>query len=184
MPATIGKRASGRAGLDSRIKQHGFRILAHRAGDRVRLLTRGDNNFANRFPLVVAAIAALTVRSCVIDGEAIVCDDEGLAVFDLIRGHGSKSGAILCAFDLLELDGQDLRKQAIDERKRVLAELLSGPHPGIAFNENYDGDGAVIYKHACAPRLRGHRVKTARVAIPYRPLSSLAEDQEPTRRRL
>jgi bifunctional non-homologous end joining protein LigD len=102
----------------------------------------------------------------VIDGEAIVCDDEGLAVFDLIRGHGSKSAAILCAFDLLEPDGQDLRKQPIEARKRVLAELLSGPHPGIAFNENYEGDGAVIYKHACELGCEG--IVSKQLGSPYR----------------
>jgi hypothetical protein len=50
-------------------------------------------------PLAVEAIAALPMRSCVIDGEAIVCDDGGLPMFDLIRGHGRNGRAILCAFD-------------------------------------------------------------------------------------
>jgi ATP-dependent DNA ligase len=49
----------------------------------------------------------LPVRSCVIDGEAIVCDDNGLAVFDLIRGHATNASAILCAFDLLEVNGEE-----------------------------------------------------------------------------
>ncbi len=75
------------------IKHDGFRVLAHRSGDRVRLLSRNGNDLSDRFPLIAAAIAALPVRSCVVDGEAIVCDQKGLAVFDLIRGHGSKSGA-------------------------------------------------------------------------------------------
>jgi len=52
-------------------------------------------------------IEALPVRSCVVDGEAIVCGDNGLAVFDLIRGHGTNARAILCAFDLLEVNGED-----------------------------------------------------------------------------
>jgi len=55
------------------------------------------------------AVSKLPVRLCLIDGEAIVCDENGLAVFNLIRGHGSKASAVLCAFDLLELDGRDLR---------------------------------------------------------------------------
>jgi ATP-dependent DNA ligase len=59
-----------------------------------------------------------------IDGEAIVCDENGLAIFDLIRGHGSKTSAVLCAFDLLELDGKDLRRRPIEERKGLLAKLL------------------------------------------------------------
>jgi bifunctional non-homologous end joining protein LigD len=148
------------------IRHDGFRILAHRSGDRVRLLTRATNDFANRFPLIVAAIAAMPVRSCVIDGEAIVCDDEGLAVFDRIRGHGSTSGAILCAFDLLELDGQDLRKQPIEERKRRLAALLAYSSAGMVLNEHFGGDGAVIYRHACALGCEG--IVSKRLGSPYR----------------
>jgi len=60
------------------------------------------------------AVAALPVRSCLIDGEAIVCDETGLAVFDLIRGHRPLAAAVHCAFDLLELDGEDLRRQPIE----------------------------------------------------------------------
>jgi bifunctional non-homologous end joining protein LigD len=57
---------------------------------------------------------------------------------------------VLCAFDLLELDGKDLRRMPIEERKRILVELLGHPHEGIAFNEHHSGDGASIFAHACA----------------------------------
>src|ERR1700723_3529924 len=80
------------------IKHDGFRILAHRRGHRVRLLTRNGNDFADRFPLIAEAIEALPVKSCVVDGEAIVYDGDGLAVFDLIRSHRSNAVAVLCAF--------------------------------------------------------------------------------------
>jgi len=65
-------------------------------------ITRNGRDLADRYPLAAEAIEALPVRSCVIDGEAIVCDDNGLAVFNPIRGHGSNGRAVLCAFDLLE----------------------------------------------------------------------------------
>ena len=65
------------------IKHDGFRIVAHRDGDRVRLVTRNGYDFADRFPLAVAAVAGLPVRSCVIDGEGIACDESGLSVFEL-----------------------------------------------------------------------------------------------------
>jgi bifunctional non-homologous end joining protein LigD len=77
-----------------------------------------------------------------IDGEAIVCDESGLAVFDLIRGHGSKASAVLCAFDLLELNGKDLRREPIEERKRILARLLKGQHVSLVLNEHFEEDGA------------------------------------------
>src|SRR6516225_6330709 len=70
------------------IKHDGFRIMARRDGAGVRLITRHGNDFTARFPLVASAVSALPARSCLIDGEAIVCDENGLAVFDLIRGHG------------------------------------------------------------------------------------------------
>jgi bifunctional non-homologous end joining protein LigD len=132
------------------IKHDGFRILAHRRGRSVRLVTRNSHDFADRFPLVTAAIEELPAKSSVIDGEAIVCDDGGLAVFDLIRGHATNARAIHCAFDLLEVNGEDIRRQPIEDRKRRLAGLLRLPHEGIALNEHFGGDGAVIYKHACA----------------------------------
>jgi bifunctional non-homologous end joining protein LigD len=73
-------------------------------------------DFADRFPLVVAAVAALPVRSCLIDGEAIVSDKSGLAVFEL-RSFRHDHDAVLCAFDLLEVDGEDLHRLPIEVRK-------------------------------------------------------------------
>ena len=106
----------------------------------------------------------LPVRSCLIDGAAVVCNEKGLAVFDLIRGY--RHDAVLCAFDLLELDGEDLRRTPIEERKRILAKLLSHPHEGIAFNEHCTGDGAIIFKHACALGCEG--IVSNRLGSPYR----------------
>ena len=65
---------------------------------------RAGNDFSGRFPFIAMAVSKLPVRSCLIDGEACVCDENGLAVFDLIRRHGALANAVLCAFDLLELD--------------------------------------------------------------------------------
>jgi ATP-dependent DNA ligase len=145
------------------IKHDGFRILAHRRGRSVRLFSR---NVADRFPLVAAAIEALPVRSCVVDGEAIVCDASGLAVFDLVRGYGTNARAILCAFDLLEVNGEDIRCEPVEDRKRRLAGLLRLPHDGIALNETFTGEGATIYKHACALGCEG--IVSKRVGSLYR----------------
>jgi len=98
------------------IKHDGFRILAHRRGRAVRLFSRNGHNFADRFPLIAEAVEALPVRSCVLDGEAIVCGDGGLAVFELIRSHRSNAAAVLCAFDLLEVNGEDIRREPIEDR--------------------------------------------------------------------
>ncbi len=81
--------------------------------------------------------------------QAIVCDDNGLAVFNLIRGYSTSARAVLCAFDLLDVNGEDIRREPIEDRKRRLAGLLRLPHDGIALNEHFSGDGATIFKHAC-----------------------------------
>jgi ATP-dependent DNA ligase len=86
-------------------KHDGFRIIARRDSlGGVRLITRKGHDFSTRFPVAAAPVGALLVRSCVIDGEAIVCDETGLAVFELIRRRHSHLDAVLCAFDLLELN--------------------------------------------------------------------------------
>jgi bifunctional non-homologous end joining protein LigD len=70
------------------IKHDGFRILAHRQGRTIRLITHGYD-FSDRFLLIVDAVAALPVRSCIVDGEAIAVDENGLSVFDLVRNRRS-----------------------------------------------------------------------------------------------
>jgi ATP-dependent DNA ligase len=87
------------------IKRDCFRILAQKDGDRVRLITRNGYDFADRYPLIVDGIASLPVETCIIDGEAIVIDENGLSVFNLLRYRQHDHVATLRAFDFLELDG-------------------------------------------------------------------------------
>jgi hypothetical protein len=84
-----------------------------------------------------------------IDGEAIVCNEADLAAFDLVRQRRHWPSVVLCAFDLLELDGRDLRWLPIEHRKRTLAKTVRGPHPGIVLNAHYEGDGETVFEHAC-----------------------------------
>jgi bifunctional non-homologous end joining protein LigD len=87
-------------------------------------------------------------------------------VFELIRRarHGEK--AVLCAFDLIELDGQDLRRLPIEQRKAKLSKLVRGPHPGIMLNERYDGDGEIVFHHDCKLGCEG--IVSKRLGSPYR----------------
>ncbi len=90
-PACRDQPASRRwARLASRDQARGFRILAHRRGYSVRLFSRNGYNFADRFSLAAAAIEALPIRSCVVDGEALVCDGSGLAVLTSARSTCSR----------------------------------------------------------------------------------------------
>ena len=131
------------------IKHDGFRLFARRDGERVRLITRGGCDWSDRYPLIAAAVAALAMRSCLIDGEAIACDAKGLADFQLLRRRRHDHAVTLCAFDLLELDGRDLRHEPIEVRKRELAALLAGCGPGLVGNRAFDEPGDVVYAHAC-----------------------------------
>ena len=124
--------------------------MARRDAKGARLFTRNGYDFADRFPRIVKAIESLAVRSCFIDGEAIVVDTTGLSVFDLLRYRQHDRAAVLCAFDLIELDGKDLRRAPVEERKRALANVLHRERDGIVFKAHYDGDGAIIFKQACA----------------------------------
>ena len=99
------------------------------------------------------AVAQLPLQSCLIDGEAILCDDNGLAVFKLLRNYRNGHAATLCAFDLIELDGQNLRREPIEDRKSLLRKLIKGKHPGIAFNRHFDVEGSIFFHHADAERL-------------------------------
>ena len=148
------------------IKHDGFRIMARRDAAGTRLITRNGNDFTARFPQIAAAMAALPLRSCLIDGEAIVTDDSGLAVFELIRRRRHEQAAVLCAFDVIELDGEDLHRTPIEERKRTLARLLRPSRPGIALNEHFEGDGTVVFEHACKLGCEG--IVSKRLGSTYR----------------
>ena len=148
------------------IKHDGFRIMARRDAKGVRLFTRNGYNFAVRFPGIAAAVESLSVRSCFIDGEAIVVDHNGLPVFDLLRYRQHDRAAVLCAFDLIELDGEDLRRSPLEHRKRALAKLLRQKRDGIVLNAHYDGDGATIYRHACTLGCEG--IVSKRLGSSYR----------------
>jgi bifunctional non-homologous end joining protein LigD len=110
------------------IKHDGFRIIARKSDGRVRLYSRPGNDFTHRFPLIVEALERL--RSCIIDGEAVACDGNGIASFDLVRHHRANDSVFLYAFDLIELNGDDLRRDPLEiARPRS---HLSWPRPDPA----------------------------------------------------
>jgi len=112
------------------IKHDGFRIIARKKGAQVRLYSRPGNDLTRRFPLIVETLARLRSRSCIIDGEAVACDDNGVASFDLVRHHRANDSVFLYAFDLIELNGDDLRRDPLEVRKATLASVLASLHDG------------------------------------------------------
>jgi ATP-dependent DNA ligase len=92
--------------------------MARRDPVGIRLITRRGNEWTQRYPLVVEAVNHLNVRSCLIDGEVVCCDEKGVTSFQLLRHRRNEPQALLYAFDLLELNGTDLRREPIEIRPR------------------------------------------------------------------
>jgi ATP-dependent DNA ligase len=89
------------------IKHDGYRLMARRDLVGIRLLTRNAHDWSPRYPAIIDAVNRLKVRFCLIDGEAVACDDNGVASFDLIRHQRANERTFLYAFDLIELNGDD-----------------------------------------------------------------------------
>jgi bifunctional non-homologous end joining protein LigD len=105
------------------MKHDGCWVIARKDGPRVRLYSRPGNDLTHRFPLIVDALARLRSRSCIIDGEAVACDEDGVASFDLVRHHRANDRMFLYAFDLIELNGDDIRRDPLQVRKATLASI-------------------------------------------------------------
>jgi bifunctional non-homologous end joining protein LigD len=148
------------------IKHDGFRVIARKDGARVRLYNRAGNDLTGRFPLIVEALAHLRSHSCIIDGEAVACDDKGVASFDLIRHHRTDGDVFLYAFDLIEINGDDLRRDPLEVRKATLRSMLAKAGLGLRFNEHLEGDGPTVFAHACKMGLEG--IVSKRKDSPYR----------------
>ncbi len=101
-----------------------------------------------------------------IDRQEFLPAAASLSVFDALRYRLRHHAAMRCAFDLIELGGEDLREARLENRKRTLADLVRGTDDGIAFNKHFAGDGAIIFKHACAPGCEG--IASKRLGSAYR----------------
>ena len=148
------------------IKHDGYRLMARRDYVGIRLLTRNGHDWSPRYPLILETVNRLKVRSCLIDGEAVACDENGLAVFERLRRKREGRDVFLYAFDLLELNGTDLRREPIETRKATLASVLRGCLPGLRLNEHLAHPGELVFRHACAMGLEG--IVSKRLGSRYR----------------
>jgi bifunctional non-homologous end joining protein LigD len=149
------------------IKHDGFRMMVRRDSAGIRLLTRNGHDWTGRFPLIAQAAGALKLRSVLLDGEAVACDGEGLPCFDRLRYRRQDDAVFLFAFDLLELNGQDLRPEPLEVRKRELGKLLRwAAQVGLQFNEHIAEPGDIVFRHACKLGLEG--IVSKRLGSRYR----------------
>jgi bifunctional non-homologous end joining protein LigD len=148
------------------IKHDGYRLLVRKAGDKVRIYTRRGADWTHRFPIIVEAALKLKATSFYLDGEGVVCREDGLAVFDKLHSRANDAAVFMLAFDLIEVDGDDIRGLALIERKIRLRKLLARSRGGIVFNDHLEGDGATIFAHACKLGMEG--VVSKRRDLAYR----------------
>jgi DNA ligase D-like protein (predicted ligase) len=139
-------------------KLDGVRCIAVCSRGEVRLWTRNELDRTARWPGVAAALRALG-RDVVLDGEVVgMLDGEPLGFQALQRGGG---GVALWAFDVLHLDGEDLRDRPLEERRSMLAELLVGAGDALRTSEALVGDSERLYREACAAGWEGLIAKVA-----------------------
>ncbi|TAU80448.1 ATP-dependent DNA ligase (plasmid) [Rhizobium leguminosarum] len=156
------------------IKWDGYRLSVHVEPTRIRILTRGGHDWTDRFPAIQQAALWLPVGTAILDGEAVVLDEQGRTDFGLLQqslggrgGKKSSSDAIFMAFDLLYFDGHDLRDSELDMRRHLLEDLVpAGEQGDIRLSEEIEADGDQLLASACEHGLEGIIAK--RRSAPYR----------------
>jgi bifunctional non-homologous end joining protein LigD len=141
------------------IKFDGYRLQAHIEAGRVKLLTRSGLDWTKKFGSEIAkAFAALPITSAIIDGELVVEAATGASDFSALQADLSEARSdrfVFYAFDLLYLNGHDLRQAKLIERKKALLPLLHDQSGKIRYSEDFEADGDKILRHACRLSLEG-----------------------------
>jgi bifunctional non-homologous end joining protein LigD len=144
------------------IKWDGYRLAVHVEPSRVRVITRGGHDWTHRFPNIAEAARKLGAATLILDGEAVVLDEQGRSDFGALQkalgGRGGKRAAgeaIFYAFDVLYLDGHDLTGMELSGRRHLLEGLPLDPAGTIRLSEEVEGDGAALMDAARQHGLEG-----------------------------
>lgn len=146
------------------VKFDGWRAQLHVAGGAGRLYSRNGNDLTPRFRSIAAALQALPARDAVIDAEAVACDADGMPDFRAIMARRPRTLCAWC-FDLLWLDGEDLRTLPLEARRARLEELLAGASDTLRFSEAFADPVALLTE---CQRLRLEGIVSKRRDQPYR----------------
>jgi len=169
--ATLADKAPDSTNWIHEIKFDGYRIQARLDRGKVKLLTRRGLDWTKKFPTVAQAVAGLPAETALIDGELVSEGDDGISNFSLLQ-EDLKSGRYdrmaFYVFDLMHLDGHDLKPLPLTERKAALARLVAKAprHGPLRLSESLTEPGPVLFKHACGMGLEGIVSKLAEA--PYR----------------
>ncbi|RVH82114.1 ATP-dependent DNA ligase [Sinorhizobium meliloti] len=143
------------------VKWDGYRLAIHIEPKGVRIITRGGHDWTHHFPAIAEATSKLGVGTAILDGEAVVLDEEGRSDFGALQrslggrgGKRSSTESVFFAFDLLYFDGHDLSGTELSVRRHLLEGFLDGPTGAIQSSEEVFGDGALLEK-ACSMGLEG-----------------------------
>jgi bifunctional non-homologous end joining protein LigD len=142
------------------IKFDGYRIQARLASGRVKLLTRRGLDWTRKFPPIAEAVAELPAKTALLDGELVVEDEDGVSSFSLLQQdikNKRLDRMVFYVFDLMHLDGQDLKRRPLHARKQILARLLAktSKRAPLRLSESLTEPGPVLLKHACKMGLEG-----------------------------
>lgn len=152
------------------IKYDGYRMQARIDGGKVKLLTRKGLDWTNRFRTIEADVKRLPIGSALIDGEIVVQDENGVSSFSGLQADlkaGRKERLAYFVFDLLYLEGSDIRNVALEKRKELLQIITSAiGESRIRYSDHMEGDGTEILGHACRMGLEG--IISKRKDSPYR----------------
>jgi bifunctional non-homologous end joining protein LigD len=152
------------------LKFDGYRVLCELKDGKVRIITRNGKDWTDRFGPIAEAIADLPAKEALLDGEAAVLLPNGTTSFQALQNALGEGGGnlVFFAFDLLHLDGYDLRPLPLLQRKEALAALLAGqPKEGtIRLSDHVEGSGEAFFRHACDFGLEG--IISKRGDLPYR----------------
>jgi bifunctional non-homologous end joining protein LigD len=141
------------------LKFDGYRLLCHMNRGRVRLFTRHQKDWTDKFPNVVKALKALKVQSAILDAEVVALDSQGRSSFQMLQQAIHKTGArglVLEVFDVIYLEGFLLTKSPLVERKRALAELIATTSDRVLrYSDHVEGNGPKFFKQACVMGIEG-----------------------------
>jgi bifunctional non-homologous end joining protein LigD len=150
----IGKVPSGERWIHE-IKFDGYRVQLHVAHESAKVFTRRGNDWTNRFKKIAADAFLINASSAIIDGEVVAPAADGTTDFSVLQNQlrGKSNKIVMVAFDLLYLNGYDLRKLPLIERKAHLKKLIA--NTAVQFSESFEVDGPELFKHACGLGLEG-----------------------------
>ncbi|MBV8631381.1 MAG: DNA ligase D [Silvibacterium sp.] len=140
------------------LKLDGYRMQARKDGEKVQLLTRSGLDWTHRMKALAAEVATLGVDSALIDGEVVVLKPDGTTSFASLQAafeEGARHPLTYFAFDLLHLNGHNLRDLPLTERKAMLSRLFEQSDGAVRFSEHVDAPGDLVFKKACELQAEG-----------------------------